>query len=88
MQKEQVLTKQTAMDWFLENLKEYSTPSIIEIDWDEFNQLFKQAKEMEKQQIIDAFNNGEFFPSDYYHANNPSVDGSETYYNETYGGDK
>jgi hypothetical protein len=79
--------KQTALEWLVEQLKEYSTENLIEIDWDEFNQLFDQAKEMEKEQIIDAFNNGEFFPSDYYHPNNPNVDGSETYYNETYGGE-
>ena len=73
-------TKQTAMDWFLENLKEYSTPSLIEIDWDEFNQLFEQAKAMEKEQIKNAYNDaaidatyGEKFKN------------FEQYYNETYG---
>jgi hypothetical protein len=71
--------KQTAVE-FLEEI--YLTTGI------DRNFHFAKAKEMEKQQIIDAFNNGEFFPSDYYHPNNPSVDGSETYYNETYGGDK
>jgi hypothetical protein len=37
--------------------------------------LQQQAKEMEKQQIIDAYNNGE-------------DRSAELYYNETYGGNK
>ena len=74
--------KQTAVEWLFNQIKK----DIIGLEFD-YADEFDQAKEMEKQQIIDAFNNGEFFPSDYYHPNNPSVDGSETYYNETYGGD-
>jgi hypothetical protein len=83
MQKEQVLTNQTAVEWLVQQVNlDCLNSSFIRIE------LVRQAKEMEKQQIIDAFNNGEFFPSDYYHTNNPSVDGSETYYNEIYGGKK
>jgi hypothetical protein len=44
------MSKQTALEWLVEQLKEYSTENLIEIDWDEFNQLFQQAKEMEKLQ--------------------------------------
>jgi hypothetical protein len=73
--------KKTAVEWLFNQIQK----DIIGIEYDYADEL-KQAKEMEKQQIIDAFNNGEFFPSDYYHPNNPNVDGSETYYNETYGG--
>jgi deoxyadenosine/deoxycytidine kinase len=76
------MSKQTAMDWFLENLKEYSTPSIIEIYWDEFNQLFEQAKEMEKNQIINIFKDAQVFKV----MNNKTR--AEQYYNETYGGNK
>ncbi len=76
--------KQTAVEWLVETItkkhdKHFSTFYGAEIE---------QAKEMEKEQIVSAFNNGEFFASDYYHPNNSSVDGSETYYNETYGGNK
>jgi predicted secreted protein len=72
--------KKTAVEWLVEQICGDHT--------EQWQKEIEQAKEMEKQQIIDAFNNGEFFPSDYYHANNPNVDGSETYYNKTYGGDK
>jgi hypothetical protein len=74
----------TAVDFLIEEIKADALVCVKSID--EWNQVFKKAKEMEKQQIIDAFNNGEFFALDYYHPNSSSVDGSETYYNETYGG--
>jgi len=41
---------------------------------EEWENLYKKAKEMEKQQIIDAFNSGL----------NYDYDESETYYNKTY----
>jgi len=75
--------KQTAVEWLIDQL----TPS-ISLQQKHIDELKNQAKEMEKQQIISAFNNGEFFAIDYYHPNSSSVDGSETYYNETYGGEK
>jgi hypothetical protein len=43
--------------------------------WDEIRDVVQQAKEMEKEQIIDAYNNGDLRSADLY-------------YNETYGGDK
>jgi hypothetical protein len=74
------MSKQTALEWFKENLKEYSTPSIIEIDWNEFNQLFEQAKEMERLQIEGAYNDGaENLATNTYK-------GMDIYYNENYGG--
>jgi hypothetical protein len=72
--------KQTALEWFKENLKEYSTPSLIEIDWAEFNELFEQAKEMEKEQIMKAVYDSMGTNFD------PNMGRAEQYYNETYGG--
>ena len=74
------MTKQTAVEFLIE---EVECRGLIT---KELRLCFQEAKEMEKEQIISAFNNGEFFASDYYHPNSSSVDGSETYYNETYGG--
>lgn len=42
-----------------------------------FDKILKQAKEMERQQIMNAWNNG-------FEDNRPYVDHSEDYYNETY----
>ena len=48
------------------------------IDVNTLLMLVKQAREMEKQQIIDAFKFGEYPPPFFYY-------NAEQYYNETYG---
>ena len=63
--------KQTAVEWLVEQLKGKSQS----ITW---NEIFEQAKEMEKQQIIDAYQQG--FNNAYF--SNPL--NSEQYYNETF----
>ena len=63
--------KQTAVEWLFKELLN-SEPNILE-----WNKLLQQAKEMEKEQIIDAYNKGEF---------NDGFVAVEDYYNETYGG--
>ena len=66
--------KQTAVEWLLDNLlSEPWTEKHFEYNaecWD-------KALEMEKQQIVDAWNNG-------FEENRPYVDHSEDYYNETF----
>jgi hypothetical protein len=62
---------QTAVDWLeQEFIKLESTTGVFGVMYE----LIEQAKEMEKEQIIDAFNSGLAY--DY--------DESETYYNKTY----
>ena len=56
--------KQTAVEWLMENLHTAKYP-------------FTQAKEMEKQQIIDASNG--YIQTEYL-----GVTKGEQYYNETY----
>jgi hypothetical protein len=60
--------KQTTVEWLLEKLTETHTN-------DEWKAIIKQAKEMEKQQIIDAYKYGN--QSDVYFK-------PEQYYNETF----
>jgi hypothetical protein len=67
-------TKESSIEWLM--VKIHTT------DWvnntrEEKLEIFEQAKEMEKQQIIDAY---KFGISDEY------VIGSENYYNKTFGG--
>lgn len=65
------MKKQTAVEWLVEQVNAdclnsvFITPDLID-----------QAKAMEKEQIVKAFNEGTF-------ANDEKVD-SEQYYNETY----
>jgi hypothetical protein len=58
--------KQTAVEWLWENI-ENTRPNL------EWYKILKQAKEMEKQQIKDAFNEGYF-----------DEKSAEQYYNETF----
>jgi hypothetical protein len=68
--------KQTAVEWFIEQLKKpYSDKYIMDI--------IDQAKAMEKEQIEDAYTTG--VEEDVYI--NPLRTG-EMYYNETYGDNK
>ena len=78
--------KQTAVEWLVEQLINVDRPNHINnrmlaisknsIQEKEFNELFKQAKEMEKEQIIDAY---------YYDPNCDEIkDDGEQYYNETF----
>ena len=70
--------KQTAVEWYSNKLLEILGESVNNFTTEQTmanHYALKQALEMEKQQIMDAFNNGE----------NKSA---EIHYNETYRGDK
>jgi hypothetical protein len=47
-------------------------------------ELLEQAKEMEKEQIMNAFTQGDLFAEDYFNAEKPNIDCAENYYNETF----
>lgn len=71
----------TAVEWLEEQIKN-------NFDFTIHNKLFdiiEQAKEMEKQQIIDAYQNGDNNGADriYYHSNRDDKS-AEQYYNETF----
>jgi hypothetical protein len=67
--------QQTAVEWLrLELLKRDMDVSVRE--------LFEQAKEMEKQQIRNAYNDGHTDGA----IDRPGLTSGTTYYNETYGG--
>ena len=68
--------KQTSVEWLEKEIFKYMQGSNI-ID------LFNQAKEMEKQQIIDAYNIGFIYPIKFDFKNDKSQD-AEQYYNENY----
>ena len=71
------MTQQTAVEWLF---------SQIPFEWSSSKAAFEalqQAKEMEKEQIIDAFNQGENHSVDYFNPEN-TIKESEQYYNETF----
>ena len=66
--------KQTAVEWLQETLECFGNKHMLEMSWATLDELFDQAKQMEKEQIKDAYR----FP-------NTLVDmSSEEYYNETF----
>jgi len=72
------MSKQTAVEWLVEKIQQ-AKPSF------KFDALIRQAKEMEKSQIVDAYKNGKWecdkiVMSDKFYG--------KQYYEETYGGDK
>ena len=71
------MKKQTAVEWLGLNLNSLFLDISPEL-WLEVELIFQQAKAMEKEQIVDAFDNGaeEWTPIEY-------SDGQD-YYNETY----
>jgi hypothetical protein len=70
--------KQTAVEWLSQNFPDLGKYIPFGMSM-ELHAKFQQAKEMEKEQIIDAYAQG-FIESEVMDK------GAEQYYNETYGG--
>jgi hypothetical protein len=69
----------TAVEWLIQEIrKDVFVHSKSTKEW---NETFKQAKAMEKEQIAKAFNEGMLNSVDYF---GNGVDESEQYYNENY----
>ena len=74
------MKQQTALDWLIDNLKG-------QLNIDEVTSIIKHSKEMFKEQIIKAYQQG--VTDEYGDTLDFSNDtDGEDYYNETYGGNK
>ena len=78
--------KQTAIEWLEEELAKNLKHIIQNADSDLIESLFEQAKQMEKEQIFDAYSWGECNIDNY--GCKIEKNGAEQYYNETYGGEE
>jgi hypothetical protein len=65
--------KQTAIEWLEEKWNKYD----LNLGKSGFNLFLKQAQAMEKKQIMNAWMHG-------FEENQPYIDSSEDYYNETF----
>lgn len=76
--------KQTAVEWLIFIIERY-IENLSEDDLKNLSDLLEQAKEMEKQQIMDAYEIG-FADAwdDARYDDSPTYEGAEQYYNETY----
>lgn len=83
--------KQTAIEWLDEQIQErviaqdiIAKKMIIEISMEDYINLKKQAKAMEKEQIEDAFHDGKWDWDNHIKNGTGSMDLAQ-YYKETYG---
>ena len=67
---------QTSVEWLVEQIKNNVHNTI-----EEFELIVEQAKEMEKEQIMTAFTQGDIFGADFFDRVNRTA---EQYYNETF----
>jgi hypothetical protein len=68
--------KKTAVEWLVEQIKNNVHNTI-----DEFELLVNKAKELEKNQIIDSFNQGSIYAGNFFDRVNITA---ENYYNKTF----
>ncbi len=81
------MKKQTAVEFLGHELNVKLFYDISPELWEQVNEIFKQAKAMEKEQIELAFDEGSEYEYQ-YHINGDYRKEASTYYKETYGGDK
>ncbi len=76
----------TAIEWLANQIENDSDTHFHNINWDKFDELINQAKEMEKEQIINAREDGHISTyAEYGETPKCYLDGGhEQYYNETY----
>ncbi len=75
------MKKQTAVEWLVRKINDELIGEIPMHRWDEIREIVQQAKEMEKEQIIDAYNES-------FRLRDKPYSTAIKYYNETYGGNK
>ena len=83
--------KQTAVEWLFIQFQRTGIYPKYSIDNEESNlkqdlihTLIEQAKEMEKQQIIEAYNEGQNTPYEYSESNDVNWYDGNNYYKETF----
>ena len=74
--------KQSSIDWLVEQLKDKIGSGITIV----FSEEIKQAREMHKAEIVDAYEAGFDDSTDDVNGDGAFHDSSEHYYNRTYGG--
>ena len=73
------MAQQTAVEWFEEHLKLNGLADFVTVEEEDlYKKLKQQAKEMEKQQMIDMYTEGEGILSE-------SDSKAKQYYTQTYG---
>lgn len=74
---------QTSIEWFIEHLLGNGLLRLTKEDHSLYSELRDKAKEINKREIKDAFDEGQEYEYQYHINNAPKFD-SETYYQETF----
>jgi hypothetical protein len=81
--------QKTAVEWFMEQIGEKQPNGLYVIDTlEDVQNVFQQAKEMEKEQKKHAYDWGETNGADECNGDGATYENFEQYYKETYGGNK
>ena len=85
--KDGLYEKQTAVEWLIDQLEGDDSKIARVIGLKKYNSLIQQAKEMEKQQIVKAWDDADYA---YFSSKETGIDfeNGKEYYNEEYGGNK
>ena len=74
------MNKQTAVQFLIEKIHfDANVRCFSQVEW---NEIFEQANQMYKEQMIDAWKDGAYGGGQF----TTTFDNEEQYYNETYGG--
>jgi hypothetical protein len=73
--------KQTAVEWLVKHLSERGYIQAPSFGHSIIDKAIKQAKEMEKEQIMTAFTQGDIFGADFFDGVNITA---ENYYKQTF----
>lgn len=75
-------TNMTAVEWLAKELENYGNPQACEINWEILDAFINKAKQMEKEQISEAWNDGNLVGRNGLVVLDYST--GKEYYNETY----
>jgi hypothetical protein len=78
------MSKQTAVEWLKSEINKRGPKENNPPQW--LKELYEQAKQMEKEQIIKTAQDNFYAGQDLANGYKIDWDSSEQYYNETYGG--
>ena len=71
----------TAVQWLKTEIEKYGDPEYLVIRWTDLDELINHVKQMEKEQIIKAYNQELYGGL----SGGKKFDDGEQYYNETFG---
>jgi|694.fasta_scaffold02259_32 hypothetical protein len=74
------MAKETTIDWIKREMEKFGERSHLLLDWESFDIIIEDAREMEKEQIMQSHIDG----FDHIVAEFKKKEYAEKYYNETY----